>query len=420
MRATASILIVYASVAGATSSSAQNNDANNAGGGNFANGNPAGGNNTAGGNNAANGAGGNHNFGENNAAGGNGNLNLNAAGGNNLGGGNAAGGNNAPANGFGGGNASKNAQATGMNGAGGNAVPANAAAGNAVGNPAPLNGTNPPPVNAAPAKAAPTNGAIAGNANNNNNSVPANAAANTAAAAPAQPDAPPGPNGRYEMRFQFDQHGTPSMHTFLLKWGAPKANLQSIDVLVSDTDEVLQTIKIPQDRIHLVWNDVYERQDEIRDKFIDSLDYNFDKYADLRLLKQWPYKVGDKYYAVWLFDEHKNQYVLNEAISALPAPVPNPKTKRIESTVLGAYGGGEYVTRTYSINPAGKLKVQSKVTQTIRDRMRLTYMREVRVRIAGELQRVCKIVVPAEGKPKRLWGDRGRCEEFLTKDPPPK
>ena len=46
-----------------------------------------------------------------------------------------------------------------------------------------------------------------------------------------------------------------------------------------------------------------------------------------------------------LFSEEKNQYVLNDAISALQGPVANPMTQRIESTELGGYGGGEYVKR---------------------------------------------------------------------------
>ena len=168
--------------------------------------------------------------------------------------------------------------------------------------------------------------------------------------------------------------------------------------------------------VKLVWKEVSEKKNETKDKFIDSLDYNFDKYSDLRLTKAWPYKVGQKYYLVWLFEEEKNKYVLSAEISKLQGPVPNPKTRRIESTDVGGYAGFEYVKRMYSINPKGKLKVQTRVTQTMSDRSRLTFRREVRVRIAGELQRVCKIAVPAEGKPNRLWGKKYLCSQFLTKD----
>ncbi len=221
---------------------------------------------------------------------------------------------------------------------------------------------------------------------------------------------------KYEMKFQFDQNGTPSMHTYVLKWNGPDSNLQSIDVLVSDTQEVIQTIAIPQDQVHLIWKELTDKPQETKDKFIDSLDFNFDKYSDLRLTKQWPYKVGQKFYLVYLFNEEKNRYEFNAEISKLEGPTPNPKTRRIETTDLGGFGGGEYVKRAYSINPKGKLRVQTKITQTVSDKMRLTFLREVRVRIAGELQRVCKIAIPAEGKPNTLWGRRFTCRKFLTKE----
>lgn len=205
------------------------------------------------------------------------------------------------------------------------------------------------------------------------------------------------------------------MHTYVLKWDGPDSSLKSIDVEVSDTGEVIQTIAIPAD-VKLVWKELSEKKNSTKDKFIDSLDYNFDKYSDLRLTKTWPYKVGQKYYLVWLFNDEKNKYEINEEISKLQGPVPNPKTRRIESTDIGGYAGFEYVKRIYSINAKNKLKVQTKITQTISDRSRLTFMREVRVRTAGELQRVCKIAVPSEGKPNRLWGKKWLCSKFLTKD----
>lgn len=223
---------------------------------------------------------------------------------------------------------------------------------------------------------------------------------------------------KYEMRFQFDQNGTPSMHSFRLKWAAPDANLQTIDVFVADTKEVIQTIAIPQDgSIRLIYNDlINSRPNEIKDQFIDSLDYNFDKYADLRLTMQWPYKVGAKYYLIWLFSEEKNQYVLNEAISALPGPVPNPKKRWIETTTLGGFGGGEFVKRGFSIGDNGKLKLQMRITQSLSDSVRFKFIRDVRVREGGELQRVCKLEVPPEGLPKRIYGHRDTCAPYMEKE----
>jgi hypothetical protein len=236
---------------------------------------------------------------------------------------------------------------------------------------------------------------------------------------PAQPAAPSIPcNPKCEMRFQFDQYGTPGLHAFLLHWDFADGNLQYIEVLVADTQEVIQKIDIPQDKTHLIYNELSDKPERIRDKFIDSLDYDFNKSGDLRLTQRWPYLPGDKYYFVWLFDEQKNQYVLNDAITALQNPQPNPRTKRIESATVGGWAGGEYTRRVYEISPTGTLRVQAKITQTMLDPKPLTFLRDVRVRLNGELQRVCKIRVPAEGKARKLWGARDVCDKYMTKETP--
>lgn len=270
-------------------------------------------------------------------------------------------------------------------------------------NPAPLNNA---PVNPAPVNPAPVNNLAPAN----NAGADPNAAA-TPAAAPAS--GPPA-----ELRFQFDQKGTPSLHSFILKWTNSDGNLASIEVLVSDTQEVIQTIAIPQDgSVKLMYKELSDKPGRIKDKFFDFVDYNFDNFGDIRLTKQWPFKVGEKSYLVWLFNEAANQYILHEGISALPAALPDPKTRRIESVSLGGWGGGEYEKRWHSLTSKGKLKLQTVVKQTIRDRSRLVFNREVRQRINGEMQRICKLVVPTEGKIQRLWGTRERCDYHMRKHP---
>jgi hypothetical protein len=360
--------------------------------------------------------GGNLNFGNGNANG------LNAAANQNAGGNNAnaaqnqnAGGNNANAaqnqnaggNQNGQGNFGNNANAAGGNENGQGNFGNNANAVNANGNAAlPVNDVpvNPAPINNVPLNPAPVN-----------NVAPANNAAAdpNAAAAPAPASGPPA-----EMRFQFDQKGTPSLHSFILKWTNSDGNLASIEILVSDTQEVIQTIAIPQDgSVKLIYKELSDKPGRIKDKFFDFVDYNFDNFGDIRLTKQWPFKVGEKFYLVWLFDEASNQYVLHEGISALPAALPDPKTKRIESVTLGGWGGGEYEKRWHSLTSKGKLKLQTVVKQTIRDRSRLVFNREVRQRINGEMQRICKLVVPTEGKIQRLWGLKERCDYHMQKHP---
>lgn len=221
-----------------------------------------------------------------------------------------------------------------------------------------------------------------------------------------------------ELSFQFDQAGTPSVHTYLLHWDAPDGNLQYIDVKASGTQDVIQRINLPQERIKLIFSDIITNAGQIKDEIISSDDYNFDKFADLRLLQTWPYKAGAKYDLVWLFDDTKNQYILNEAISALQNPRPNLKRQQIDSIELTGWGGGEYIQSSYAVDFMGQLQLMTKVTQTISDPQNLWFRREVRARVNGDLQRICKIAVPSEGSPERTWGDKARCEAYMTKEAP--
>jgi len=220
----------------------------------------------------------------------------------------------------------------------------------------------------------------------------------------------------YEMRYQFDHNGIPSIHAFVLKWTGPDSNLQSIEVQVNDTKEVIQTITIPQDVVKLKHSDLQEKKDFIKEKIIDSLDFNFDKFADLRLLREYPYVVGKKYYMVWLFDDEKNEYILHPEISALQNPQVDPKTRRIGTVSLGDIAGGEYTKQYYSINLSNRLRLQTSITQKIFNKPRLTFVRDIRARVAGEMQRVCKVEIVPEGKPIKLWGKKWWCDKYSSKD----
>lgn len=232
--------------------------------------------------------------------------------------------------------------------------------------------------------------------------------------------APPG--GRFEIRYKFDDANSQPLHTFVLHWAGPSSNLQRIDVLASESSDLIQQIPVPQDRVHLIWQEVVSPAKEVvpKDKILDHIDYNFDKLSDLRLVRQWPYKVGEKNYLVWLFDVAKNQYALSEKISSLPSPWPDPKTQWLVSTILGNYGGNEYVARFYSVTKDGSsLQLQQKITQNLVSRGPFIYSRDIRQRRTNsDLQRVCKIIFPGEGRGRRIWGTAKDCAPFLTKETP--
>jgi len=247
------------------------------------------------------------------------------------------------------------------------------------------------------------------------------AVAKAAALAPKAAAASP-----YELRYRLEQNGTQPLHTFILKWTGPSSNLQTIDVMLTDSSHVLQTINVPQDRVHLVWQEIGSTPGATKDRIVDLIDCNFDKFADLRLLKSWPYQVGDKSYMVWLYNDKSNRYELSEALSALPTPSVDPKAKRITSTKLTGFAGGEFEQSIFTLDGSGestKLILQVKIVQTTLDPQHLNFQQEIRQREGDGLQRICQLRLPAEGKPKRLWGTKSACEPFMVKaapTPPPK
>ena len=244
------------------------------------------------------------------------------------------------------------------------------------------------------------------------------APADANAAAPAPKAATVSP---YELRYHLDQNGTQPLHTFVLKWTGPSSNLQTIDVMLSDSSHVVQTINVPQDRVHLVWQEIGSTPGATKDRIVDLIDCNFDKFADLRLLKSWPYQVGDKSYMVWLYNDKSNRYELSEAMSVLPTPSVDPKTKRITSTKLTGFAGGEFEQSIFTVDGSGeatKLILQVKIVQTTLDPQHLNFQQEIRQREGDELQRICQLRLPAEGKPKRLWGTKSACAPFMAKAAP--
>ena len=225
----------------------------------------------------------------------------------------------------------------------------------------------------------------------------------------------------FDLKYQFQRRGKPYIHSFVLSWGAPQANLQSIDVIVPESNGVIQKIAIPQDRVKIVWNEIQTSQPQAtRELIFDQLDYNFDRFADFRILREFPQKVGKKHYLVYVFDKDKNQYILNEEISALSAPIPNAKTKRIESTTLGGFGGFESVSQHYAVNPFGKLVLETQITSKVVDALRLSIEKEVSVMKQKQMSPVCKVIEEPEGVTRRIAGSQIDCRKYLTPSRPKK
>ena len=226
-------------------------------------------------------------------------------------------------------------------------------------------------------------------------------------------------DGPFELRYRFQQKdGTQSPHVFVLKWQDAASTLSSIDVLESVSNKVLQSLDMPADKVHLIWQDLVPKKNQVKDKIVDFIDYNFDQYGDLRLTQSWPYKPGSKYYLIWLFDSSESKYKFSDEFSRLPAPLADQNAKRIYSTTLGSYGGGEFVSDTYSVAPDGKLILETKVTQKIVQPEKLNFMREVQTLGLSEPRLMCRIEIPAEGRPRCVWGKAEACETFMRKPVP--
>ncbi len=218
----------------------------------------------------------------------------------------------------------------------------------------------------------------------------------------------------FELDLQIDRHGTISQYKYRLNWGSAESTLQTISVIDGESNGIIQTIKMPPD-IKLAYNDIFvngKPAQGFRDKILDLVDYNFDNYGDLRILKSWPINLSTKGYYVFIFHSIDSIYKLNRSISDLPNPIPHSKSYRIETSTLGGWGGGEFTKTFYSIDQKGTLTAQSRWNQKIKDPIRMSFQREIRVRVNGTLTRICNLLIHSAKEPLVIWGNKKKCAKY--------
>lgn len=218
----------------------------------------------------------------------------------------------------------------------------------------------------------------------------------------------------YTLNYQFGKKGKEYINLFTLRWASPDSNLQTIDVFAPGSTTPVQTIQIPQERVKILWKDLQgTNPDEVREQIVDQFDFNFDRHMDLRILREFPSSTGIKSYLVFLYDSTKSKYVLNEEISALPSPVPVSKTKVIETTTVGGYGGFESSRKFFSVTPFGKLTLEMEMTQKVVDAKRMMIEKEASIRTESGMKVVCKTVEEPEAKGRILLGTAADCKQYL-------
>jgi hypothetical protein len=220
--------------------------------------------------------------------------------------------------------------------------------------------------------------------------------------------------GEFAFDMQVDQNGSLYQSKFRLNWGDKESSLKTIEIINTETNEIYQKIDV-SNSVSIPYQEVFyngEPREGFKDKIFDLVDYNFDNYGDIRLIKTWPYTLDTKGYLVYIYHLPDNEFRLNSPISELPNPIPDPKTYRIETRVLGGWAGGEFTRRFYSIDKKGEITLQSKWEQKIKDPLRMSFIRDVRIRLDGSLQRICKLLVVGEGVAKVIWGNKKRCHKY--------
>src|SRR5690606_30601220 len=142
--------------------------------------------------------------------------------------------------------------------------------------------------------------------------------------------------------FQFHHAGMPAPHDYILKWPGPDPKTAVLDVYTSETQIVIQAIRLTDHDFDLTCERIAADSTRLRDRIVDVVDLNFDRHPDLKVTRTWPYHVGEKQYLVYLFEPERNQYVFNAELSALPGLTVDAKTKTVSTTKLDGRGGSEY------------------------------------------------------------------------------
>ncbi len=138
-----------------------------------------------------------------------------------------------------------------------------------------------------------------------------------------------------ETTYRYAIHGTLPKYLFTLKWSHDRPVEIAIATERSPT-RIQQHIPVPGTNLGAPG-------DHERPSVLETADYNFDGYEDLRLESS--SGTGVTFWDIWLFDGAKKQFVHSPLLSNLPSPMPDAKQHWIETSSID--GGGAYFSKSY-------------------------------------------------------------------------
>ena len=206
------------------------------------------------------------------------------------------------------------------------------------------------------------------------------------------------PLGPRDLSYLFKFKGQPGQFIYQLHWDEGRAPLKRVAIVEAKSSEVVQTLTMPDD-LTLTFADLLKS----KSRPVHVVDYNFDRFPDLRVLKTIRSSAGQRRHLIYLFDTTDMMYRLHNELSQMPTPRINGQNQQVVSTELGAYAGSEFVRSYYGWKEDGSLELQTVVKQTMRDRGRMTWHRDVSTLVDGTMSKICQLIIRGPGQATVVW-----------------
>lgn len=225
----------------------------------------------------------------------------------------------------------------------------------------------------------------------------------------------------YSQPYEFDFFSGTAQNRFFLVWDLDQNILTRIEIVDNDSDKTIQTIDVQGEGLKIDLQLLAPRGKikdvkELREKIFESVDYNFDGFGDLRLLREFPVDPGKKRYTIYLYDPKKKVFERHKILSELVNPNPiysQDGKKLIESEELIDPAKRHFQRKIYRMNKNNFLSLQYLVDQRVTDPKSNMFEYAAKVQKSRGLVEVCRWRRGTEGKIQILKGKREGCRDYL-------